>query len=168
MENTAFINELNIWCMCLAEASGTALSSQRTDWAGAWGEGQGESRAQAHCSECGGTLKSRRELLCSDCSLLFVISTESSHFGISGIKHVFMEVQKCVASFFLFCFLKGTACWAKQDKAVCVYKLRAEERIIGWCLWTYSVYSFSFLIEKLILKPVLFIKAIPQCHLGLE
>lgn len=26
LENTAFINELNIWCMCLAEASGTALS----------------------------------------------------------------------------------------------------------------------------------------------
>lgn len=54
-------------------------SPQWTDWAGAWGEGRGESGAQAPCGERGWTLKSRRELLCSDCSLLFVISIESSH-----------------------------------------------------------------------------------------
>lgn len=67
-----------------------------------------------------------------------------------------------------FFFASYKALRAGQSKTKqCVYKLRAQERIIG-CLWTYSVYSFSFLIEKLILKPVLFIKAIAQCHLGLE
>lgn len=64
-----------------------------------------------------------------------------------------------------FFFASYKALRAGQSKTKqCVF---TKERIIG-CLWTYSVYSFSFLIEKLILKPVLFIKATAQCHLGLE